>query len=185
MDIVEEIRKYVENECRKDVNIFGMNAYEGHFVSVVKYAKILAKETGADMEIVELSAWLHDIGSIILGDSDNHHIVGSEHAEKILKEYTYPQDRIERIKHCILAHRGSKDVPRETIEAECVADADALSHFDNINSLFYLTLVARKLEPTDAKIFVREKLKRSWNKVTPRAKELIRPKYEAAMLLLN
>jgi uncharacterized protein len=161
MDIVGEIQEYVKSECGKDTNTFGMNAYTGHFLSVVKYAKLLAEETGADMEIVELSAWLHDIGSIIMGDSDNHHIIGSEHAEELLKKYNYPQDRIDRIKHCILAHRGSKDVPRETIEAECIADADALSHFDNLNSLFYLALVARKLEPDEAKIFVREKLKRS------------------------
>jgi uncharacterized protein len=185
MDIVEEVRKYVEAECRRDTNIFGMNAYTGHFVSVVRYAKLLAEETCADMEIVELSAWLHDIGSIIEGDSENHHLVGSAHAEELLKKYNYPQDRIDRIKHCIIAHRGSKDIPRESIEAECIADADALSHFDNINSLFYLALVARKLEPFEAKIFVREKLERSWKKVTPRAKDLIKPKYEAAMILLN
>jgi len=184
MDIVEEIRKYVESECRKDSNIFGMNAYDGHFVSVVKYAKILAKEADADMEIVELSAWLHDIGSIIEGDSENHHIVGSKLAEELLKKYNYPQDKIDKIKHCIIAHRGSKDIPRESIEDECIADADAMSHFDNINSLFYLALVARKIEPSEAKTFVREKLERSWKKVTPRAKVLIRPKYEAAMLLL-
>jgi uncharacterized protein len=185
MDIVEEIRKYVESECRKDSNVFGMNAFDGHFVSVVKYAKLLAKETGADMEIVELSAWLHDIGSITQGDSENHHILGSIIAEDLLKKYDYPKERIERIKHCIFAHRGSKTIPRETIEAECVADADAMSHFDNINSLFYLALVARKIAPFEAKIFVKEKLERSWNKVTPRAKVIIKPKYDAAMLLLG
>ena len=183
--MVREIQRYVESECRKETNIYGMNAYDGHFVSVVKYAKLLAEETGADMEIVELSAWLHDIGSIVSGDSENHHIVGSVHAEQLLKKYNYPQDRIDRVKHCILAHRGSQDIPRESIEAECVADGDALSHFDGINSLFYLALVVKKLDPFEAKIFVREKLQRSWKKVTPRAKALIKPKYDAAMLLLE
>jgi uncharacterized protein len=184
MDIVGEIQKYVESECRKETNRYGMNAYEGHFVSVVKYAKLLAAETGADMEIVELSAWLHDIASI-LGDYENHHVTGAILAEELLKGYNYPQDRIESIKHCIIAHRGSRDIPRESIEAECLADADALSHFDNIHSLFYLALVIKKMTPFDAKIFVREKLKRSWKKITPRAQTLIRPKYDAAMLLLE
>jgi HD superfamily phosphodiesterase len=184
MDIVEEIRKYVESESHKDTNMFGINAYDGHFVGVVKYSKLLAEQTGADIEIVELAAWLHDIGSIH-GDPENHHIIGPKIAEEILKRYDYPQDRIERVKHCILAHRGSKDIPRETIEAECVADGDAMSHFENIHSLFYLALVARKIEPFAARNFVRDKLQRSWGKLTPRAKELIRPKYDAAMLLLE
>jgi len=184
MDLVEEIRIYVKKECGKETNFFGMSAYNYHFVSMVKYAKQLAKETGADMEIVEIAAWLHDIGSI-LGDYKNHHISGAEHAGKLLAKYNYPEDRIEQIKHCILAHRGSKDIKRETIEAECIADADARSHFDNIAALFNLASVVRKLEINEARTFVKEKLQRSWKKLTPRAKAVIKPKYETAMLLLE
>jgi len=184
MDLVEEVRKYVENECKKETNFFGMSAYDNHFVSMVKYAKQLAKETGADLEIVELAAWLHDIASI-LGDYENHHIIGAKHAEELLKRYNYPLDKIERIKHCIIAHRGSKDIPRDTIEAECIADADAMSHFDNIGGLFNLALVTRRLEIGEAQVFVKEKLKRSWNKLTPRAKDLVKPRYDSAMILLQ
>lgn len=184
MDIIEETRKYVRRECEKGTNFFGISAYDHHFVSTVKYAKILAKETGADEEIVEIAAWLHDIASI-LGNYENHHIAGADHAEKILKKYNYPGEKIEKIKHCIKAHRGSKDIPRKTIEAECIADADAMSHFDNISSLFNLALIIRKLDTDKAKIFIREKLERSWKKLTPRAKTMIKPKYKAAMILLD
>ena len=184
MDIVEEVRKHVEEECRKETNFFGMSAYNSHFISTVKYAKQLAKETGADMEIVELAAWLHDMGSI-LGDYENHHISGAEHAAEFLSKYKYPRERIERIKHCIVAHRGSKDIPRETIEAECIADADAMSHFDNIASLFNLALVTRKLSVEESRKFVKAKLMRSWKKLTSRAKTVIKPKYDSVMTLLG
>ena len=184
MEITEEIRKFVEEECKKETNFFGISAYKYHFVSMVKYAKKLAGETGADIEIVELAGWLHDIASI-LGDYENHHISGADYAEKLLMEYGYPKEKIDRIKHCIIAHRGSKDIPRETIEAECIADADAMSHFDNISSLFNLALVTRKLETEEAKKFVKEKLKRSWNKLTSRAKAIIKPKYDSAMILFE
>jgi len=183
-EIVEKVRKHMEEECKKESNFFGMDAYTHHFISVVKYAKQLAKERGADMEIVEISAWLHDIGSIY-GDYDNHHVSGGKYSEKILLEYGYPLEKIEKVKHCILAHRGSRTIARETVEAECIADADALSHFDNLSSLFNLALVRRKLNIDDAKTFVRDKLERSWNKLTPKAKEIIKSKYEAAMLLLK
>lgn len=184
MNIISEVRKYVEDECKKETNFFGMSAYDHHFVSMVKYAKQLAKETGADLEVVELAGWLHDIASI-LGDYENHHISGAERAEILLTKYDYPKEKIGQIKHCIIAHRGSKDIPRETVEAECIADADAMSHFDNVSSLFSLALVTRKLEVDEAKRFVREKLERSWNKLTPRAKAMIKQKYDSAMILLE
>ena len=155
-----------------------------HIISVVKYAKQLAKEREADDEIVEISSWLHDIGRI-KGDPENHHISGGNYAEVFLLKYSYPIEKIERIKHCILAHRGSKNIARETVEAECITDADTLSHFDNIFSLFNLALVKKKLNIDESRNFVRDKLERSWNKLTPKAKEIIKSKYEAAMLLLK
>lgn len=184
MDIIEEIRKYVEEACKKETNFFGMDIYTYHFVSTVKYAKLLAEDAGADMEIVELSAWLHDLASV-LGNYEDHHIAGAEIAEKLLMKYNYPKDKIDRIKYCILAHRGSQDIPRETIEAECLANADAMSHFDNISSLFKLALVTRKLNTDEAQKFVKEKLERSWEKLTPKAKQIIQPKYDASMLILK
>jgi uncharacterized protein len=60
-----------------------------------------------------------------------------------------------------------------------------MSHFDNIGSLFNLALVTRKLETEEAVKFVRGKLDRSYKKLTLRAKIIIKPKYEAAMLLLK
>ncbi|MEK6928002.1 MAG: HD domain-containing protein [Nanoarchaeota archaeon] len=182
-ELIESIRQFVENECKKETNIFGMSAYNYHFVSVVKYAKQLANERGADIEIVALAGWLHDIGSI-LGDYENHHIFGAKFAEELLLKYCYPIEKIEKVKHCIIAHRGSKDIPRETVEAECICDADAMSHFDNIVALFSLALVTRKLEVNKAKEFVREKLKRSWKKLSPLAKEIVKNKYASVMEIL-
>lgn len=179
-EIVEKVEKYIVEECEKGKK----GETLAHIISVVKYAKQLAKEREADMELVEISAWLHDIGRVY-GDAENHHLSGCNYAEKFLLEQGYPLERIDRVKHCILSHRGSKNISRETVEAECVADADAISHFDNIFSLFNLALVKRKLNVVDAKTFVRDKLERSWNKLTPKAKEIIKSKYEAAMLLLK
>ena len=151
---------------------------------MLKYAKQLAEETGADKEIVELAVWLHDIASI-RGEYENHHVSGAEHAEELLTKYEYPLERIEPIKHCILAHRGSKEIPRETIEAKCIADADAMSHFDNISSLFNLALVTRKLNAEESKKFVKNKLERSWNKLSSGAKAMIKTQYDAAMQILR
>ena len=184
MTLPEKIRDYVKSECQKETNVFGMEAFDDHFVSMVKHAKFLAEKNEADIEIVEIAGWLHDIASI-RGDYEDHHIKGAEYAEEILSKHNYPEEKIEQIKHCIIAHRGSKEIPRETIEAKCISDADAMSHFDNIGSLFYLAHTNYKMNTEEANTFVRDKLERSWNKLTPQAKEIVRPKYEATKELLS
>lgn len=184
MTIAEKVRDHVKEQCQKDTNIFSMDAFDSHFVTVVKYAKELANKRNGDLEITELSAWLHDIGSI-MGDPENHHITGANYAEKLLKTLNYPQDKIEKIKHCIVSHRGSQNIKRESIEAECLADADSMSHFDDIQGLFRLALVSKKMDTMTAKQFVYAKLERSWNKLSDEAKQIIRPKYEAVKVLFN
>jgi ADP-ribose pyrophosphatase YjhB (NUDIX family)/HD superfamily phosphodiesterase len=182
--IVEEIRRYVEEECKKPTSKYGYEPYFAHFIPVYKNAKLLAEKENADLEIVELAALLHDVGSIIYG-RENHHITSSEIAEKKLKELNYPVDKIEKVKHCILAHRGSHDISRDTIEAQIIVDADAMSHFDNIGGPLKAAMVYEGLGQLEASKSVKEKLERSYNKLSKDAKEIIKPKYEAAMLLLS
>jgi len=47
---------------------------------------MLTSKTGADEEIVEIAALLHDIASIKYNDVENHHISGAKEAERILKK---------------------------------------------------------------------------------------------------
>ncbi|MGI5897824.1 MAG: HD domain-containing protein [Candidatus Dojkabacteria bacterium] len=182
-DIVKLAQEYALRECKKTSYPFGMNVYNNHFKPVVMYAEQLAEKRNADKEIVLLSAWLHDIANIT-GDTEDHHIVGQKYAEEFLKKHNYPLERIEQVKHCIYAHRGSKNIPKKTVEAECVADADAMSHFNTIASLFHLAMRVYGLSVEDANTFVKEKLKRSYKKLTPIGKKMIQEKYDAVMKIL-
>jgi uncharacterized protein len=134
----------------------------------------------ADEEIVEIAALLHDIAGIKDRDNyENHHLLGAEEAEKILKGFNYPQEKIEKIKHCILTHRGSKSIKRETLEAECVASADAMAHFDTIPALLHFVFVRLGMDVDEGTKWLRDKLDRSWTKLIPEAKEIVKDKYEA------
>lgn len=64
MNIIEFIEKEVEDKCKEENNVFGYGIWSHHIVSVVKYAKLLAKEIGADIEVVEIASLLHDYGRI-------------------------------------------------------------------------------------------------------------------------
>lgn len=183
--IIEKIKKFVEEESKKPENWWGEEFYSLHVVSAHKYAKQLAKKLNADEEILELAALLHDIGSIIYGRED-HHVTGAKIAEEKLREFNYPENKIEKIKHCILAHRGSKNIAAETVEAKIMRDADTLSTFDHITGPFLAAMVYEKKNQMESKEAVFKKFKNSWNKLCfEESKSLIKPRYDAIVLLLD
>lgn len=171
MYIIEELKNDIRRRCESPNNFFGIGIYE-HIEIVAKHAIELAKLYEADVEVCEIAAWLHDIASITdYKLYENHHIHGADMAEKILKEYNYPPDKIHLVKLCILNHRGSVVKEKTTKEEICVADADAISHYDTLPSLFYLAFVQRKLSIEDGTEFIKNKLERSYNKMSEESKE--------------
>jgi uncharacterized protein len=185
MDIIEQVRQFVEGECRKETSKYGYEPYPFHFVPMVAHAKKLAEELGADVEVVEIAGWLHDIGSIIQG-RENHHETGAKVAVEYLTKLKYPEGKIELVERCILGHRGSQNIERTSLEEQIIAEADVMSNFDNLSGIFKAAFVYENLDQGEAKKSVREKLERKWQQLRfEKSKEIIRPKYEAAMLLLK
>lgn len=185
MDIVNEIRQFVENECRKPASKYGYEPFPFHFVPMVSYAHKLADELGGDKEVILISAWLHDVGSIVYGRKD-HHITGAKIAEEKLRELQYPEEKIELVKKCILHHRGSKQNERNSLEEKIIAEADTMSNFDNLAGIFKAAFVYEGKDQGEAKDSVRQKLERKWKQLHfESSKKMIRPKFEAAMLLLK
>lgn len=183
--IIEEIKKFVEESCKDPNSHYGHEIYFCHFIPMVAHAKNLARIQGdVDLEVVELAAWLHDIGSVREGRKD-HHITGPRIAEEKLRELNFPEEKIEKIKECIYCHRGSQNIKRTLPEAQIIADADTISAFDNVSGLFKAAIFHESMDQIHAKASVKQKLLNSWEKLSPQAKGLIRPKYEAAMVLLS
>lgn len=74
---------------------------------------------------------------------------------------------------------------RETVEAEILASADAMAHFDNIPSLLFLAYSVKKMSVNEGKTFVLEKLNRSFAKMMPVAKKMVKIKYDYAGEMLR
>jgi uncharacterized protein len=169
----------MNNRIIEKVKEFYKKAFEGtsprrksyfgeHIEVVVKYSKELARERGADEEICEISAWLHDIAT--LKDMyEEHHIEGVKIAEKFLRGLGYPEKKIEQVKHCILNHRGSKKGNPQTKEAQVIIDADAMSHFDYLDSL-------KAYYKSDEELL--GKLERTYAKMSSEAKENIKHRFD-------
>jgi uncharacterized protein len=96
-----------------------------HVTAVVTLALRLAKLTGADAEVVEAAAWLHDVRK----DSKNDHPKeGAEFARKFLPQTDFPAHKIERVARTIADHMGLwREKPLTELESMVLWDADKLA----------------------------------------------------------
>jgi uncharacterized protein len=106
-------------------------AHDWHHVErVAALAKTLIDRHPAsvDERIVQLAVLLHDIGREREDRRkiDDHATWGAREGGAILEEVGASEETIERVQHCIRAHRYSNDIEPETPEAEIVSDADNL-----------------------------------------------------------
>lgn len=178
VDVIDKIREEVIFRCKTYAEKEGYDFWNDHIKYVVKNAVDLAKEYEADVEIVELGALLHDIAQVSdVGPSEEHHILGSEIANQLLMEFGYPEDKIKSVQKCVLNHRGFKSMPRESIEEECVADADVMAHFDSIPSLFSLVYKTKQMNIEEGREYVRQKLERDYYKLSAKTRKKLEERY--------
>lgn len=184
-DIIMYLQQEVLRRCELPSNFFGMGCFY-HIQAVVKNAGLLAKQYHANQEVVLIAAWLHDIASVTDYEMyEEHHLYSAEIAKELLTEWNYDLDKMELVCQCIRNHRGSVQKERITAEELCVADADAISHFDNVPSLLYLAYVKRNMDIESGREFVKNKLDRSFAKLSVGSKEIYRDKYEQVMHVLK
>lgn len=142
-------------------NHIGSWFFDEHLLGVEQNVKFLLENLPeANKEIVMLGVWLHDLQRI-RGIKGDHQKIGSEEAEKVLNEYSYNNEAIEKVKKIILCH-SCDDVMPETLEEKILASADVMSHYYNDFYLRIATLGQRSLE--EFREWSLEKLDRDYNK---------------------
>ena len=127
--ITERIISQIEEEAKK----YFKNANGCHDWSHVERVRMLAlklgKKEGANLQILEIAALLHDIGRKQEMKSKGnfcHAEIGVKKAEMILKKYKFNNQITENILHCILTHRYRNNNIPKTIEAKVLFDADKI-----------------------------------------------------------
>lgn len=185
-NLIKKIEEKVITAAKSKNNKFGFGAWSHHIKYVVEYGEKIALMKKADIEIVKIACLLHDYASLIdYSLYPEHHIHGAIEAQKILENFKYPQEKIDLIKKCIISHRGSKDIRKKSIEEECVAEADAVSHIVQVPSLLFLAYKEKGLGIDEGKEFVKNKLNRTWKKITPEVQEIVLSKYNSALIILD
>jgi uncharacterized protein len=100
-----------------------------HTERVYKLCMHIGAIEGADLDVLAISAFLHDIGRTHQDKSKGsicHAEKGVDMARDMLEKYPIPHEKKENIIHCILTHRYRNSHVPETIEAKVLFDADKL-----------------------------------------------------------
>ena len=108
-----------------------------HVTAVVTLARRLAELTGADAEIVEAAAWLHDVCKHT--DGNRHPIAGAAFARRFLPTTDFPPGKIAAVAAAIGDHMGLwRDEPLTVLESQLLWDADKLAKI-GLTAVFHWT----------------------------------------------
>ena len=108
-----------------------------HIERVLRSAVEIGRQEGADLEVIELAAILHDIfvkheykiqhaEAHSRAEGFRHEIEAAKESRRILGKLGISGSTIEAVAHCIEAHRKRSSSEPQTIEAKCLFDADKL-----------------------------------------------------------
>jgi uncharacterized protein len=129
-----------------------------HTYAAVLLARWLAPQVGADLDVVECAAWLHDVAKRLKdpGSKDTHAQEASTQVEEILADTDFPAEKIPAVRHAIERHVGLKLTVRlEPIETACLWDCDKLSKI-GAASLIHFGCISGAFQPiTTAEIIRR------------------------------
>ncbi len=122
-----------------------------HILRVYRMAEKLAVLENADIEIVQAAALLHDASGSSQHDAEKrskHQHASAEFASEVLTAEAWSSDRIEKVQHCIRAHRfrDNSETP-QTIEAKIIFDADKLDAIGAVGIARVIAFSARTPRP--------------------------------------
>lgn len=124
-DRFEKIRQIAEKEL-------ACSAHDmEHVMRVYSMAMKIAKtEKNVNYETLKAAVLLHDIARSKEDDDKTGKICHAEESARmsglILEKLGFPEDKIKKIQHCILAHRFKTNKKPESIEAKILFDSDKL-----------------------------------------------------------
>jgi len=110
------------------INARGSHDWD-HTERVHKLCERIGLKEGADMDVLQIAAYLHDIGRCYQDESKGavcHAEKGAEMAEDLIKALPLSDRQRQNVIHCILSHRFRGNHPPKTTEAKVLFDADKI-----------------------------------------------------------
>jgi len=96
-----------------------------HIINVLKFAVFIGKKEKADIQLLTVAAYLHDIG-YKYGSKEDHHIESAKKAEVFLNKLGLDKEFIKKVCHVIYHHRSSVVEKSDMKESKILCDADKI-----------------------------------------------------------
>ena len=121
----------------EDIRVFSKQSFQGcrgshdwdHTLRVYNLCLHIGEAEGADLEVLKIAAYLHDVGRKVQDDSKGalcHAEEGATIAAHVLKGYPLSAKKKGNIIRSIRSHRFRDNHEPETLEAKVLFDADKL-----------------------------------------------------------
>ncbi len=179
--IPNQILKYVQEQCQHESNLLSPAFFDEHVLPVADYGMRLGHLLGADCAIVEIAAHLHDISAVQdIHSIPEHHRLGAEIAARLLAEWNYSPNTIERATQCILTHSSPLQIGEGSLEEVCLSNADAMALIAGLPYWFFFAFVVRKLGFAEGKEWLCTKVEENWRALIEPARTLIATEYALA-----
>jgi len=121
-----------------------------HTRLVLKNSLMLAVNRKVDLDVVVLSAILHDV-AFYSPKRKEHAEEGARIAEEYLTQHGYPNDTVQKVVHAVKVHAGPLAFTPRSMEAKILQDADTI---DKVGPLaittFLLHYGSKRMTPKQA-----------------------------------
>ena len=153
-DAIEYTRQFLKETAAKnplDLHPWGLPEHRmDHTLLVLKNSLLLAKNRKVDLDVVALSAILHDIATFS-SERKEHAEEGAKVAEEYLKKHRYPDDLVQKVVHSIRVHSGPSAPSPRSNEARILQDADTIDKVGALSiTTFLLHYGSKKMLPEQA-----------------------------------
>jgi putative nucleotidyltransferase with HDIG domain len=150
-DAIGYTRQFLKESAAKnplDLHPWGLPEHRmDHTLLVLKNSLLLAKNRKVNLDVVALSAILHDIAAFS-SERKKHAEEGAKIAEEYLKKHGYPDDLVQKVVHSIRVHTGPSAFSPRSDEAKILQDADTIDKVGALSiTTFLLHYGSKKMLP--------------------------------------
>jgi len=152
--VVEYTSQFLKESAAQnqlDLHPWGLAEHRmNHTLLVLKNSLLLVRNRKVNLDVVALSAILHDIATFSF-ERKEHAEQGARIAEKYLKEHRYPDDLVQQVAHAIRIHAGPLVFSPRSLEAKILQDADTIDKVGALSiATFLLHYGSRRMLPEQA-----------------------------------
>ena len=179
------IREFVREACQRRENVFGPAFFDQHLVVVAQCAASLAARLGAEVEVVNFAAYLHDLSAVCdFATVLDHARVSADLATQILLGKGCPLSIVGSVARSIASHSEPIPIGGASPEEICISNADAAARIIRPAYWMYFVFEIRKYDFEAGRQWLRALIERQWRKLIEPARELVGKRYTATLKLL-